>query len=147
MTSAVDHDITSEAYMQTMGERMEDAMQRQAAAARMLIQCKQTVSLARETLKTLEAEVVINGGEAEIMIDGRNAETRGAQLIAALTRHPEYTKTQDRLRAAEREAQECEADIDSTTNEIRYCRLMLEGGTSLNNRLAGAEAGSRYGGR
>ena len=140
-------DITSVAYAVTLGERMDDAIARQAAAARMLIQLKQTISIARETLKAEEAEIVTNGGIGEIVLDGRNAEQRAAQLTAALTRHLPYTQTQDKLRAAEREAQECEADIDTTANEIKYCRLMIEFGTALNYRLAGEEPRVRNGGR
>lgn len=132
-------DITSSAYAVTLGERMDDAIARQAQAARGLIQWKQTAQLARETLKALEAEVVINGGVGEIVLDGKNAEQRASQLTAALNRHDLYTKTVEKLRAAEREAQEAEADIDYTTNEIRLCRSLLDFGRSVNDRMAAME--------
>lgn len=143
MTTAT-YDITDPTYAVTLAERMDEAIARQAAAMRMLITCKQTIASSREQLKAMEAEVIINGGVGEIVIDGRNAEQRAAQLTAALNRDPMYSAEVEKLRAVEREAQECEADIDSTTNEIRYCRLLLEFGTSVNNRLAGAEAGNGY---
>ena len=140
MTTSYEEDITSPAYAVTLGERMDDAIARQAHAARGLIQWKQIAQQSRELMKALEAEVVINGGVGEIVLDGKNAEQRASQLTAALNRHEQYTKTVEKLRAAEREAQEAEADIDTTTNEIRLCRTLLDFGRSVNDRMAAMEA-------
>lgn len=73
-----------------------------------------------------EADVLVNGGTPEHPIDGKNAETRTAQLNVALRSLPGVANLQEKVTGAEKVLAQLNAQKDCAIETIRHCRAVLE---------------------
>jgi len=93
----------------------------------------------RAKVEQMKADVIADGGFADVAVDGRNAETRDAQLTQALALHRYYQAAIAKLREADRAISRLDTEIDEASNDMRGARLRIEFVTSQNYRAAAAE--------
>lgn len=84
------------------------------------------------------AEIIVNGGDGDVVIDGKNAEIREAQILVALNQSDAYKRAQQLLREAERSLLTLEAEMEDLANEMRVARMRIDLTVSNNYREAAA---------
>jgi len=118
-------------------QRYYAAANNRAEAREEAIDIRHDLAGLRAKLEDIKSEVMVNGGTEAHPIDGKNAETRDAQLRMALTEDPHYQKSLDLIRDAERQLARLEAVIDASYDDMRGARLEIELATSENLRAYG----------
>lgn len=118
-------------------QRYYDAANSRAEAREDAINVRHDLAALRAQLEDMKSEVLVNGGTEKTPIDGKNAETRDAQLRVALAGNEQYQRALELIRNAERQVARLEAVIDSAYDEMRGARLELELATSENLRAYG----------
>lgn len=97
------------------------------------------VTMKKDSLKSIESEVIANGGFGAWAIDGRNAEARSAQLEVALQNHVAYQDTLADMRKAERDQARFDNEATGASNVMKAARLAIEWSTSYMALRAAAE--------
>lgn len=127
-----------------------EAIQQYDAALVDYRQAMENLSMAQASALTnkrlmddIEAEVVVNGGHADITIDGKNAETRQAQLAVALAKHDSYVKVMKAQRLSALQVIDLEADRDAAAETMRFARTVLAYETAVANRDAYAHGAAK----
>lgn len=82
---------------------------------------KAMLNLAREQLRDMEAQVLVDGGREQYVIDGNEAR-RGAILRTALANWPAYIAKRTEIVKQERELASIEAARDRTANTMSLCK-------------------------
>jgi len=116
---------------------------RDAAAA--VIAAGQERDDAKQALAGIEAGVAANGGWGEMAIDGKNAETRAAQLAVILAKHPEHIRCTGSYRQASSRLARAEYERDQASETMRFCRAVLVYETARLQREAYAHGGEPIG--
>lgn len=114
-----------------------DAANNRADAREEAINIRHDLAALRAKLEDIKAEVLVNGGTEAQPIDGKNAETREAQLRVALAGYPAYQAAEAKCREAERQLARLEVVIEASYDDMRGARLEIELATSENLRAYG----------
>lgn len=134
--------IESPAWALAQLEQFEHATQDYAGASAAAADARAEAQRVREELKAIEAEIVVNGGYERYFIDGKNAETRAAQTLAACQAMPKWREVTEYLRKQERLYAEAENEMQEATNVMRRIRLALDFASAWMAREAAIERGS-----
>ena len=81
-------------------------------------------------MKDIEAEMIANNGTEGHPLDGRNAETRDAQLRTILKTHRAYQQIQDRLITVRIDAAVAEVEAADAANEMSLAKRRMDRGTA-----------------
>ena len=106
-------------------EKYEGALAAWCRAIEKVNQCREYATRARAEMDAIEAEVVVNGGLGGVAIDGKNAETRAAQLAMALAGDGSYNAARGQYRDWTAGQQDAEAVRDTAAEEMRFARAVL----------------------
>lgn len=87
---------------------------------------RQAVYVARERLKDLEADMLVNGGSGKYTISATAKEKRDAILRLALADSEEYVAAQKSLRSLERELDIAEAARDDAANQMSLQKRRMD---------------------
>jgi chromosome segregation ATPase len=133
------HVIETPGWAEARMHEYEQSTSQYAGAMDAAYEAREDINRIRAEMKNIEAQVVVNGGFAHINIDGKNAETRTAQLAQCLAIEGTYQDCLTALRAAERAHSQAENEANEASNQMRGARLALEYATAFINRCAAAE--------
>lgn len=98
-------------------------------------EAKALLNLAREALKDIEADMLVNGGHGKYVIDG-NETKRVAILRAALAAFPAYVTQRQRVTDLERELSKVEAGRDLTANTLSLAKSRMDAYVAATQRAA-----------
>lgn len=97
----------------------------------------------KHVLEEIEAEIITNGGYGEIVIDGKNAETRSAQLALACRRSDRWLGTRAALDRAQNYLEDAQSNKELAAETMRYHRALLALETAQANERAYAHGGAK----
>ncbi|MCR4340618.1 MAG: hypothetical protein NUW01_12125 [Gemmatimonadaceae bacterium] len=116
-------------YEQAMGS-YEDALELVADA-------KATLFEAREKLRDIEAEYVVNGGHAQWTVSpGMTEKKRELVVRVGLKNWPDYQAARKTLTTAERELDRAEARRDTAANRMALYRRRMDAFLAASNQRA-----------
>lgn len=93
---------------------------------RAIVEMRSELTTARALVEALEAEVIANGGAGGAVIDGKNAETRAAQLTCILALEPRYTAAKERTQMLEADIARTSAAVDDAANRMSAARRVMD---------------------
>lgn len=104
-------------------------------------EAKADLTRTKSQLDDLEAEVIANGGDGAAVIDGKNAETRAAQLRLILSGNARHRDLQERAQDLEAEIALQGVAADHEANLMSLARRVMDWDIARTQREAATEAG------
>ena len=108
---------------------VDDVKERYQAAFDVFCDALDKHFLSWREAKNIEAEIIVNGGYGEIVIDGKNAEVREAQLRLARNLNPRWVQLDDNIRSAA-------VGKEEMFEDMKMCAAFLAYETALVNERA-----------
>ncbi len=97
----------------------------------------------KHALEEAESIIIVNGGWGEIVIDGKNAEIRGAQLALACRQSEIWRAARQALDKAQADLEDAQSHKEVAAETMRYHRALLALETAQANERAYAFGGSK----
>lgn len=136
--------VHQQEYMHRAVAAYEDALEAYADAQVAATDLKVTLAQARNDLKDMEDEVIVNSGHGDHYVQANSADKRAAQARQALKHWPEYQAKRGEAAALERELGRLEAARDRAANTMSINKRRADAHVANVNReqviktLAGA---------
>lgn len=124
------NELASADYFRDAELSYSDARQRFYQQRKDHIRLRDMVLAMDTEMKDIEAELVANNGTEGHPLDGRNAETRDAQLRTILKTHHPYQQLQARLITVRIDAAVAEVEAADAANEMSLAKRRMDRGTA-----------------
>lgn len=107
-------------------QQAKDALENRDSSYRQKVEIDERLADLKREMRSVESEVLVNGGYEAIQIDGRNDAIRSAQLTQALKAHPGYAALAREFRDSERAEADIAGHIKTWESRFSLARAGME---------------------